>query len=121
MDFINTLVAQFYAIPAVAEIVNSNAVLRIATKQFGAPLLGLVILFVVLVLVLILSRLGKKSNKPKPVREKKQKKPAKAPRQKAAKPAKVRGPNKAILTKLAKLPASNLPLYPQNRLHRVRL
>ena len=114
MDFINNLVAQFYAIPAVAEIVNSHAILRVATKQYGTPLLGLIILFVVLLLVLILSRLGKKSNKPKPVREKKQK-PKKAPRQKAAKPAKTpkaKGPNKAIMSKLAKLPSSRLPLYP---------
>ena len=111
MDFINALVAQFYAIPAVADIVNSHAILRVATKQYGTPLLGLIILFIVLMLVLVLSRLGKKSNKPKPVREKKQK-PKKAPRQKAAKPAKVKGPNKAIMTKLAKLPKSTLPLYP---------
>ena len=111
MEFLNNIAAQFFAIPAIAEIVNSNAILRIATKQYGGPLLGLVVLFIVLMLVLIVGRMGKKSKKPKPVREKKAK-PQKTPRQKKAKPAKVKGPNKAIMTKLAKLPPSTLPLYP---------
>ncbi len=111
MDFLNAIAAQFFAIPQVAEIVNSHAILRIATKQYGGPLLALIVIFILLLVVLILSRLGKKSNRPKPVVEKKQKQ-KKPPRQKAVKPAKVKGPNKAIMAKLAKLPPSTLPLYP---------
>lgn len=111
MEFLNNIAAQFFAIPAIAEIVNSHAILRVATKQYGGPLLGLIVLFIVLLLVLIVGRMGKKPKKPKPVREKKAK-PQKAPRQKKAKPAKVKGPNKAIMAKLAKLPQSKLPLYP---------
>ena len=111
MEFLNNIAAQFFAIPAIAEIVNSHAILRIATKQYGGPLLGLIVLFIVLLLVLIVGRMGKKPKKPKPVREKKAK-TQKAPRQKKAKPAKVKGPNKAIMAKLAKLPPSKLPLYP---------
>ena len=111
MEFLNNIAAQIFAIPQIASIIESNAILRIATKQYGGPLLGLTVMFIVLVLILLISQLGKKSKKPKPVREKKVK-PQKAPRQKAKRAPKVKGPNKAILAKLAKLPPSKLPLYP---------
>lgn len=111
MEFLNNIAAQVFAIPQIASIIESNAILRIATKQYGGPLLGLTVMFIALVLVLLISQLGKKSKKPKPVREKKVK-PQKAPRQKAKRAPKVKGPNKAILAKLAKLPPSKLPLYP---------
>ena len=75
--------------PQIASIIESNAILRIATKQYGGPLLGLTVMFIVLVLILLISQLGKKSKKPKPVREKKVK-PQKAPRQKAKRAPKVR-------------------------------
>ena len=82
MEFLNNIAAQVFAIPQIASIIESNAILRIATKQYGGPLLGLTVMFIALVLVLLISQLGKKSKKPKPVREKKVK-PQKAPRQKA--------------------------------------
>ncbi|MCE2516789.1 MAG: hypothetical protein J4F41_02910 [Alphaproteobacteria bacterium] len=112
MDMINALIAQFYAIPMVDNIVQSNAILRLAVKQFGTPLFVLVAVFILLMLVLVLSRLKPKAGRPKPIREKKAK-PAKAPRK--PKPAKAPRDKKtppAILKKLSKIKPSPLPLYP---------
>ena len=65
MEFLNNIAAQVFAIPQIASIIESNAILRIATKQYGGPLLGLTVMFIALVLVLLISQLGKKSKKPK--------------------------------------------------------
>lgn len=114
MEMINAFIAQFYALPMVDNIVQSNAILRLAVQQFGTPLFLLVAVFILLMLVLVLSRLKPKAGRPKPIREKKAK-PAKPAKTRKAKPAKTPSAKKtpaAILKKLAKIKPSPLPLYP---------
>ena len=115
MEMIDALIASFYAIPAVDGVVQSNAILRLAVNKYGTPMFILISVLIILLLTLIIKRMKPKAGRPKPIVEKKEKPAKKQRKAKTPKPAKaqkVKGTPAAITKKLAKLPPSNLPLYP---------
>ena len=110
MEQLDLFIEQFYALPQVASVVNSNGILRLAVLQYGKPLFLITCAFLFLVTILLISRLKPKKGRPKKIKEPKVKKV------KAAKPArrqkKPAGTPKSIMKNLAKIPDSPLPLYP---------
>ena len=110
MEQLDLFIEQFYALPQVASIVNSNGILRLAVLQYGKPLFLITCAFLFLVTILLISRLKPKKGRPKKIKEPKVKK-AKAtkPARRQKKPA---GTPKSVMKNLAKIPDSPLPLYP---------
>ena len=110
MEQLDLFIEQFYALPQVASVVNSNGILRLAVLQYGKPLFLITCAFLFLVTILLISRLKPKKGRPKKIKEPKVKKA------KAAKPArrqkKPAGTPKSVMKNLAKIPDSPLPLYP---------
>lgn len=110
MEQIDLFISQFYALPTVENIVNSNGILRLAVLQYGKPLFLITVAFIVLVLILLIARLEPLIRRQKRIEEaaKKPEKPAPETSKRAKNP---QGTPNAVLKKLAKLPASTLPLY----------
>ena len=110
MEQLDLFIKQFYALPQVESVVNSSGILRLAVLQYGKPLFLITCAFILLVLILIISRLKPKKGRPKKIKE------PKAKPVKAAKPArrqkKAAGTPKSVMKNLAKIPDSPLPLYP---------
>ena len=110
MEQLDLFIEQFYALPQVASVVNSSGILRLAVLQYGKPLFLITCAFIILLLILLVTRLKPKKGRPKKIKE------PKAKPVKAAKPAKrqkkPRGTPKSVMKNLAKIPDSPLPLYP---------
>ena len=110
MEQLDLFIEQFYALPQVASIVNSNGILRLAVLQYGKPLFLITCAFLFLVTILLISRLKPKKGRPKKIKEPKVKKTKVAkPARRQKKPA---GTPKSVMKNLAKIPDSPLPLYP---------
>lgn len=120
MEMLTGLIAGFYAIPIVDNLIQSNTLLRLAVMQFGALLFVLGVVFIVLVMALVLSRLKAGKSPPKKQGRRKKKQPLKTlskddhqraiqrlNQQLAGGKAPLR-----ILKRLAQIPPEPLPLYP---------
>lgn len=110
MEQLDLFIQQFYALPQVASVVESNGVLRLAVNQYGKPLFLITCAFIFLVMILLISRLKPKKGRPKKIKEPKAK-PVKAAKP-ARRPKKAKGTPKSVMKNLAKIPDSPLPLYP---------
>ena len=110
MEQLDLFIQQFYALPQVASVVESNGVLRLAVNQYGKPLFLITCAFIFLVMILLISRLKPKKGRPKKIKEPKAK-PVKAAKP-ARRPKKAKGTPKSVMKNLAKIPDSSLPLYP---------
>lgn len=110
MEQLDLFIQQFYALPQVASVVESNGILRLAVNQYGKPLFLITCAFIFLVMILLISRLKPKKGRPKKIKEPKAK-PAKAAKP-ARRPKKAKGTPKLVMKNLAKIPDSPLPLYP---------
>lgn len=106
---LTSLVAKFYNVPAIASIVDSNPITRIAVRDYGVPIFFLVSALVFFLLILLLLMLKPKKGRPKKIKEKK---PARSKAKPEKKQERAMAAPKAVMKKLAKLPPSTLPLYP---------